>query len=232
VLTLLMNLAQIENEENAVLCMKTIMDFQRTYQKQLGDQVQPFLDLIMDMFKQMPKAVKDTFDNASTSTSGATPMPKAVKDTFDNASTSTSGATPMPSTPSNLQSPKPNSPLPGSDPSGADQPQPAKMLTKGMQSFKVLAECPIIVVSLFQAHRNSVQKNVRLFVPLIKEMLQLQAGPQREAHEQAKTRNENFTGVSSGIKNRVAFGEFITAQVKVRRRRYKRSIVAIAYDEI
>ena len=211
VLTLLMNLAQIENEENAVLCMKTIMDFQRTYQKQLGDQVQPFLDLIMDMFKQMPKAVKDTFDNASTSTSGATPMP---------------------STPSNLQSPKPNSPLPGSDPSGADQPQPAKMLTKGMQSFKVLAECPIIVVSLFQAHRNSVQKNVRLFVPLIKEMLQLQAGPQREAHEQAKTRNENFTGVSSGIKNRVAFGEFITAQVKVRRRRYKRSIVAIAYDEI
>ena len=195
VLNLLMNLVRIENEENAVLCMKTIMDFQRTYQKQLGEQVQPFLDLIMDMFKQMPKAVKDTFDNAPTSTSGAPPMP---------------------STPSNLQSPKPNSPLPGSDPSGADQNQPAKMLTKGMQSFKVLAECPIIVVSLFQAHRNSVQKNVKLFVPLIKEMLQLQAGPQRETHEHANARGENFTGVSSGIKNRVAFGEFVTAQVKVR----------------
>lgn len=195
VLTLLMNLVRIENEENAVLCMKTIMDFQRTYQKQLGEQVQPFLDLIMDMFKQMPKAVKDTFDNASTTTSGATPMP---------------------STPGNLQSPKPNSPVPGADPSGSDQNQPAKTLTKGMQSFKVLAECPIIVVSLFQAHRNSVQKNVKLFVPLIKEMLQLQAGPQKEAHDQAKARGENFTGVSSGIKNRVAFGEFVTAQVKVR----------------
>jgi len=196
VLDLLMDLVRIENEENAVLCMKTIMDFQRTYQKQLGDQVQPFLDLIMDMFRQMPKAVKDTFDNVATA-SGATPA--------------------MPSTPSNqnFQSPKPMSPLiPGSDPI-ADNQQPAKMLTKGMQSFKVLAECPIIVVSLFQAHRTSVHKNVKLFVPLIKEMLQLQAAPQREAHEQAKSKGQNFTGVSPNIKNRVAFGEFVTAQVKV-----------------
>lgn len=49
----------------------------------------------------------------------------------------------------------------------AEQP---KLLVKGMQSFKVLAECPIIVVSLFQAHRNCVHKNVKLFVPLIKEV--------------------------------------------------------------
>ena len=196
VLTLLMDLVRVENEENAVLCMKTIMDFQRTYQRLLGDQVQPFLDLIMAMFSQMPKAVKDTFDNVA-STSGSTPA--------------------LPSTPgnSNFQSPKPMSPLiPGQDPVAESQ-QPAKMLTKGMQSFKVLAECPIIIVSLFQAHRSSVHKNVKLFVPLIKDMLQLQAAPQREAHEQAKRRGENFTGVSPNIKNRVAFGEFVTAQVKV-----------------
>jgi transformation/transcription domain-associated protein len=195
VLELLMGLVRVENEENAVLCMKTIMDFQRNYQKLLQEQVQPFLDLIMDMFSQMPKAVKDTFDT-SPSHSGATPG--------------------MPSTPNNqFQSPKPMSPLiPGSDPIGGDA-QPAKMLIKGMQSFKVLAECPIIVVSLFQAHRNSVHKNVKLFVPLIKQMLQLQAQPQREAHEQAALRGENFTGVSPNIKNRNAFGEFITAQVKV-----------------
>lgn len=49
----------------------------------------------------------------------------------------------------------------------AEQP---KLLVKGMQSFKVLAECPIIVVSLFQAHRNCVVKNVKSFVPLIKDV--------------------------------------------------------------
>jgi transformation/transcription domain-associated protein len=197
VLNLLMELVRTENEENAVLCMKIIMDFQRTYQRSLGDQVQPFLDLIMDMFSQMPRAVKDAFDNVP-STSGGTPA--------------------MPGTPGNSEkfhSPKPMSPMVTGQDSVPDPQQPAKMLTKGMQSFKVLAECPIIVVSLFQAHRNSVTKNVKLFVPLIKDMLQLQAGPQREAHEQAKRRGENFTAVSPSIKNRVAFGEFVTAQVKV-----------------
>lgn len=190
IMKLLMDLVRIENEENAVLCMKTIMDFQRNYQKTpaVVDQVQPFLDLIRDMFGQMPKAVKETFDNVATA-SGATPG--------------------GPGTPGG-----PMSPLVGGEP-GGDAQQPAKLLTKGMQSFKVLAECPIIVVSLFQAHRNSVHKNVRLFVPLIKDMLQLQAAPQREAHEAAKRRGENFTGVSPAIKNRVAFGEFVTAQVKV-----------------
>ena len=92
---------------------------------------------------------------------------------------------------------------------------PRDVVFKGMQSFKVLAECPIIVVSLFQAHRPCVHKNVKLFVPRIKEMLLLQAGPQEEAHRLAKAKGEVFTGVSPNIKNRVAFGEFITAQVKV-----------------
>lgn len=191
VMELLMDLVRVENEENAVLCMKTIMDFQRSYQRTPAviDRVQPFLDLIRDMFGQMAKAVKDTFDTPAQA-AGATPG---------------AGGTPG----------GPMSPLAvvGTEPGG--EAQPAKQLTKGMQSFKVLAECPIIVVSLFQAHRGSVHKNVKLFVPLIKDMLQLQAAPQREAHEAAKNEGVNFTGVSPKIKNRVAFGEFITAQVKV-----------------
>ena len=197
-MTLLMDLVKTENEDNAVLCMKTIMDFHRHYQKQLSEKVQPFLDLIQDVFRMMSRAVRETFDNPST-TSGGTPG--------------------MPNTPGNssqyIQSPKPMSPMmPGQDPSTEVQ-LPAKMLVKGMQSFKVLAECPIIVVSLFQAHRTCVHKNVKQFVPLIKEMLLLEAGPQEEAHKIAKGEGKVFTGVSSNIKNRAAFGEFITAQVKV-----------------
>ena len=88
------------------------------------------------------------------------------------------------------------------------------MLLKGMQSFKVLAECPIIVVSLFQAYRNCVNKNVKLFVPLIKNVLLLQAKPQEKAHQEAEARGTIFTGVSKEIRNRAAFGDFITAQVK------------------
>ncbi|KAK8187026.1 hypothetical protein IWZ00DRAFT_456806 [Phyllosticta capitalensis] len=194
----LMVLARIENEDNAVLCMKIIMDFERHQTKVLADKVQPFLDLIAEMFENMDGVVKDTFDNPSGSASQA-----------------------VPSTPSNTQfsqSPRPGSPgaSASSSMSGdiGGEAQQTRHLLKGMQSFKVLSECPIIVVSLFQAYRNCVHRNVKRFVPLIKNILMLQAGPQEKAHAEAKARGDIFTGVSKDIKNRAAFGEFITAQVK------------------
>lgn len=44
---------------------------------------------------------------------------------------------------------------------------PQKVLPKGMFSFKVLTECPIIVVLLFQSHRRYAGENIMKFVPLI-----------------------------------------------------------------
>jgi transformation/transcription domain-associated protein len=191
----LMQLARVENEENAVLCMKTIMDVVRNQVKATISRVQPFLELIQEMFQMMEQVVRDTFD---TPNQGATPgVP------------STPGASSQ-----NFQSPRPSSPSTAvSDLTTAD-PQANHNLQKGMQSFKVLAECPIIVVSIFQAHRNSVTNNVKLFVPLIKTILLLQAKPQERAHAEAAAQGQIFTGVSRDIKNRAAFGEFITAQVK------------------
>ncbi|RYN82430.1 Transcription-associated protein 1 [Alternaria tenuissima] len=194
----LMSLVKLENEDNAVLCMKTIMDFQRHQTKALADRVQPFLDLIQEMFETMEQAVHDTFDSNTTA----------------------SASQGVPSTPNNhqfSQSPRPSSPATALTSSAGDigsEHQQTRMLLKGMQSFKVLAECPIIVVSLFQAYRNCVNKNVKLFVPLIKNVLLLQAKPQEKAHEEAKAQGKIFTGVSKEIRNRAAFGDFITAQVK------------------
>ena len=191
---LLMDLVRIENEENAVLCMKTIMDVERNQPKATALQVQPFLELIQEMFQTMEQVVRDTFDTPSQSTPAG-----------------------MPSTPSaiaqNFQSPRPSSPATSVSDLGPDQ-HASNVLLKGMQSFKVLAECPIIVVSIFQTHRNSVSANVKLFVPLIKSILLLQAKPQEKAHAEAAAQGKIFTGVCREIKNRPAFGEFITAQVK------------------
>ncbi len=189
----LMSLAKIENEDNAVLCMKAIMDFLRHQTRSLADRVQPFLDLVQEMFQTMETTVKDTFDAP--------------------VSGNTSG---VPSTPGNVQysqSPRPGSPVALASEMGGEQHQ-ARQLLKGMQSFKVLAECPIIVVSLFQAYRNCVQKNVKAFVPLIKNVLILQAKPQEKAHAEASSQGKIHTGISKEIKNRIAFGDFITAQVK------------------
>lgn len=186
-----MSLVKIDNEENASLCVKTIMDIMRHQTKVLQEKVQPFLSLIQELFDQMESVVRDQLDNPTTG---------------------------VPSTPGSSQayqnSPRPGSPVASVSELGADPQQQTRPLLKGMQSFKVLAECPIIVVSIFQVYRSTVGPNVKIFVPLIKSVLLLQAKPQEQAHLDAAAKGTIFTGVSPNIRNRAAFGEFITAQVK------------------
>lgn len=188
-----LELVKIENEDNAVLCLKIIMDFERYHTKTLADRAQPFLDLILELFDSMPQTVTDTFDAPQ------------------------NAAQAMPGTPQLASSPRPSSPVSTTTSLSSDvgnEQQQTRQLIKATQSFKVVAECPIIVVSMFQAHRQLAPKNVKNFIPRIKNALSLQAGPQKRAHEEARSRGEIFTGVAKEIKNRAAFGEFITAQVK------------------
>ncbi|KAJ3577545.1 hypothetical protein NPX13_g3024 [Xylaria arbuscula] len=196
VVDLLMTLVRNDNEDNATLCVKIISDVMRHQPKVLHDKVQPFLTLIQELFEQMEKVVREQLDNT------AIPI----------------NATGQPSTPgstqTNFQSPRPGSPVASVTDLGQDLQQQSRPLLKGMQSFKVLSECPIIVVSVFQTYRSIIQQNVKAFVPLIKSVLCLQAKAQEQAHAEARAKKTIFTGVSPSIRNRAAFGEFITAQVK------------------
>jgi transformation/transcription domain-associated protein len=189
----LMDLIKIENEDNDILIVKTIMDLMRHNQKVMKERVQPFLDIILTMFQMMDKTVKDTFDNPAVGTPA------------------------MPATPGNQysQSPRPSSPVSTVSAELGTEQQQSRHLQNGMQSFKVLAECPLIVVGIFtSAERGIVAKYVKEFVPQIKNTLMLQARPQERAHEEAKARGEIHTGICKEIKNRAAFGDFILMQVK------------------
>lgn len=61
-------------------------------------------------------------------------------------------------------SPRPSSPV--SDVT-TNESTPNKILADSLHSFKVLTECPIIVVLIFQSHRNVVNENIQSFLPLI-----------------------------------------------------------------
>ncbi|KAI5365365.1 putative transcription-associated protein [Septoria linicola] len=191
-----LELVRTDNEDNAVLCLKIVMDICRYHTKSTGvvEKAQPFLDLILEIFDSMDQTVKDTFEST-------TPIPAA-------------GA--APGTPNAAGTP--GSPVAtAAHALTADEPQTTRQLTKGMHSFKVVAECPIIVVSIFQAHRTLAPKNVGKFTPRIKQTLMLQAGPQRKAHEEAHQNGTVFTGVAREIKAKgqsAAFGDLVTAQVK------------------
>ncbi|KAG2237337.1 hypothetical protein INT48_009070 [Thamnidium elegans] len=175
----LMKILRVENEDNAVVCVKIIIDLHRSFRQVLEDQVQPFLDIVQEIFQNMEQSVKDAFDNPDQIT-----------------------------TPLSAASPRPMSPA-------ADTPEiPTKVLAKSMFSFKVLTECPIIVVLLFQSYRRSAADNIMKFIPLIFQTLSLQAKPQMEAANAALARGEVFVGVSPAIKQRGLYNEFIVAQVK------------------
>src|ERR1700760_2292641 len=120
-----MTLVRIENEDNDILIVKTIMAFLRHNQNVLKERVQPFLDVILEMFQMMSQTVEETFDVPSTSQAHA-------------------------STPGNqfTQSPRPSSPVSTVSTELGSEQQQSRHLLKGMQSFKVVAECPIIVISL------------------------------------------------------------------------------------
>ncbi|CAO3644378.1 unnamed protein product [Mucor hiemalis] len=184
---MLMYLLKVENEDNAVVCVKIIIDLHRTFRHSLEDQVQPFLDIVQEIFKNMEQTVKDVFDAPSTPIGAATP-----------------GLNPL-----LVASPRPNSPAAAEIPES-----PSKPLPKSMFSFKVLTECPIIVVLLFQSHRRYATENIMKFVPLIFQTLSLQAKPQAEAAAAAQARGEVFVGVSPEIRDRSVYNDFIIAQVK------------------
>jgi transformation/transcription domain-associated protein len=111
------------------------------------------------------------------------------------------------------QSPAPSTPLgePGLTPSNA----PPSILPRALNSAKVLTECPIAIVLIFQTYKEVMQPALADFYPLVMESIQIQPEPQRLAHQQAEERGESFVGVAEGITNRAVYTELIKAQVKV-----------------
>jgi len=117
----------------------------------------------------------------------------------------------------------------------------SKTLRPSLHSFKVLTECPIAVVLVFQTWKTIVFPYIKDYFPLVMEVstsrfsvslrvssspspfrphllfqcLTLQAEPQRRAYLAAAQKGELFVGVSDGIKNRDLYTELIVAQVKV-----------------
>ncbi|KAJ3344480.1 hypothetical protein HDU83_005150 [Entophlyctis luteolus] len=172
-MTALMYVLRADNEENAVVALKIIVELHKTFKIELEDHVQSFFDIVLEMYKNMRKAVVDTFDDPNLASSQV--LSPSAPGTSEDAN---------------------------------------RVLSRSMTSFKVLTECPIIIALLLQVHRNFVNSNVPQFVPLIMEALMLQPAPQKAAHERAAIEGKIFCGVSSDIRNRVAYSEFKALQVK------------------
>jgi transformation/transcription domain-associated protein len=153
---LAMFLLEVENEENAIICVRIIIELHKNFRPHLDGEVQAFLEIVQKFYSELPKTVKTIFNEAG----GAEIQGQASSD-----------------------------------------PQKPSTSIRSTQSFKVLTECPIIVVLLFQLYPKFLQSNIPKFMPLVIQTLGLQAPkPTRE----------------STLQYRIAFVDFIAAQVKVK----------------
>ncbi len=163
-LRLVMYLLEIENEENAIVCLRIIIDLHKSYRPTLENEVQPFIDTVQKVYAELPNTITYIF---SQETQAAAAAAAAA------AATAAAAAGP------------------------AEPIQPVqKSYLRSIQSCKVLTECPIIVVLLFQLYPRFVNHNVPAFIPMIVRTLGL--SPPEGA---AKTHPTQFL-------------DFIAAQVK------------------
>jgi transformation/transcription domain-associated protein len=54
-------LLRVDSEDNAVICLKIIVDLHKNYTALMENQVQPFLDLVIEIYNNMPIAVANAF---------------------------------------------------------------------------------------------------------------------------------------------------------------------------
>lgn len=188
VLEALITLLPLENEENGILCLKILTSLFKSFRAILQDRVTDFIAVIMQMYQNIPELVKNTF-NETGSTSALSNEFTPLSDSVDTL-------------------------MGNDDEKSVTKSESSNSLRSSMLSFKVLAECPITMVTLYSSYKHLTTTSLPEFTPLVMDLLNLQIDQQRKAHVEAEARNERYVPVSTEIKNRSAYCEFILAQIK------------------
>ncbi|KAJ1929691.1 transcription-associated protein 1 [Tieghemiomyces parasiticus] len=181
---LTLDVIRTDNEENTLLALKVLVELHRAFKAAVEEHIQPFLDLVRDMYRQAGATVRDAAEAAA---AAATPH----------------AATPL-SNP--FASPRPLSPTTTSEGEG-------RTLIRGIRSFKVLAECPVIVVMFCQSHKRFAAENVPGFVSLLVGLLQLRP-PEGTLKRVSTSAPTPATPTATAPSNAALPPDFFTAQVK------------------
>ncbi|CEQ40122.1 SPOSA6832_01706, partial [Sporobolomyces salmonicolor] len=229
-MALLLQLLRTENEENAVLCMKVVIDLHRTYSRppppspsnppnpdgapdptvqQIEASVDEFLEIVAELFKNMGSVVEETF--------------RDTRSTRSSAQAGGSGS-------SEAASQSPAAPPASLEGEGGAAGGTANVVhAPAMRSFKLLQDCPASIVFIFQTYRPMVNKAITIFVPLVfdsrellltvhmlrKQFIQMQAAPQAKKHASME-KGQSWVGICPEIpkEKRAAFESMVMAQTK------------------
>lgn len=156
ILSLMLKLLQIDNEENVLVCLRIIIELHKQYRPPFNPEIQMFLSFVKQIYSDLPKHLPKIFE----------PRPpirvKDLKDlNLEQLLNETYTITP-------IQAEKKTG-----DGGSANY----NLIPKGVLSLKVLQELPIIVVLMYQIYKQYVHQEVADFVPLIMATITLQPSP-------------------------------------------------------
>lgn len=183
ILAIAMDVLTNDYEDNALLASRITFDLHKNYRLMPQDLVQPYLDFVTSLYRSLPISVQTNFlfpadQNSVSSPPAATPATSKdgddAMDETDKETPSTQGATTSEPTLSVAQTP-PATVLSPSQ--GIPATPPVRLAPKSSSSFRVLTECPLTVMLLFQLHPKYLKSNIQTMITLMIEALGLRAPP-------------------------------------------------------
>ncbi|XP_060534319.1 transcription-associated protein 1 [Cylas formicarius] len=178
ILLLMFKLLEIDNEENVLICLKIIIELHKQYKPQFSVEIQRFLQFVKSIYSNLPNHMAKIFEakpQFKIRDLSELDIDALLEETFTITKILTEN----------------------SNKDGALVTY--YLIPKAVLSLKVLQELPIIVVLMYQLHKQNVHQDVSDFIPLIMNTITL-----RPTLEQRQM--ETF--------NKVIFVDFMGAQIK------------------
>jgi transformation/transcription domain-associated protein len=199
-------------EENALVASRIIFDLYKVYRSLPQDYVQPYLDFVQTAYRTLPTAVQRNFSFQAlaaapphASSAKGLDLNALDKETDSNDSSAkkqfAADVADAMDTTATPDKPQEGNDLAISTPTGTDggrrsseaglssSPTPTIGL-KSMSSFRVLTECPLIVMLLFQLFPKYLKTNIPVLISVMMEALALRA-PELEAIRQGELKLDN-----------------------------------------
>ncbi|KNE58153.1 hypothetical protein AMAG_04968 [Allomyces macrogynus ATCC 38327] len=210
---MLFGVLERDNEENGQTALKVVMEISRIFKSVCEPQVGPFLQLVTAMYASMQATVARVFDNATSSEEAAQEF-----DLDAAMSGAASDAASAASTPAVTRAPRSEPPLsPKTASSSRRKSSASTTLMPALNSFKVLMDCPIIVVMLIQTHKKFAKTDLPQLLRVAIDALQVQPAAQAAAHAAAQighTELRYHIGRAKAITQMQQFTDLIVCQVK------------------
>jgi len=165
-----MRVLQNDYEDNALIAAKIVFELHKSYRPMLAKYVRPFLEFVHVSYRNLPTSVQRNFANPN-------PNPSAKSlasdiSTAAGASGIVGSSTPAPTATATATATTPAGPTPFDH---------AQFPVKSSASFRVLTECPLTVMLLFQLYPKYIKTYLMQLLPLMMEALAQRPPPHAAA---------------------------------------------------